>query len=100
MSVREDGLPPHPEHFSDRFEVLCRKAGVPAIRLHDCRHNAVSLALADGTPVKVVQEMAGHSSPTITQGVYAHVVPGQHEAAGARLSGLLGLSGLAASTNH
>ena len=62
------------------------------IRLHDCRHTAVSLALADGTPVKVVQEMAGHSSPAITQGVYAHVMPGQHEVAGARLSGLLGLS--------
>ncbi|OJY40306.1 site-specific integrase [Pseudonocardia sp. 73-21] len=91
--VREDGLPPHPEHFSDRFEVLCRRAGVPVIRLHDCRHTAVSLALADGTPVKVVQEMAGHSNPAITQGVYAHVMPGQHEAAGARLSGLLGLSG-------
>lgn len=90
--VREDGRPPHPEHFTDRFEVLARKAGVPVIRLHDCRHTAVSLALADGTPVKVVQEMAGHSSPAITQGTYAHMMPGQHEAAGARLSGLLGAS--------
>lgn len=89
--VRDDGRPPHPEYFSDRFERLARKAGVPVIRLHDLRHTAVSLALADGTPVKVVQEMAGHSNPAITQGTYAHVMPGQHEAAGARLSGLLGL---------
>lgn len=63
-----------------------------AVDDRDCRHTAVSLALADGTPVKVVQEMAGHSSPAITQGTYAHVMPGQHEAAGARLSGLLGAS--------
>lgn len=56
MFVREDGLPPHPEHFSDRFEVLCRKAGMPVIRLNECRHTAMSLALADGRPVKVVQE--------------------------------------------
>ncbi|MBC3191650.1 site-specific integrase [Pseudonocardia sp. C8] len=94
--VRDDGRPPHPEHFSDRFEVLCKAADVPVIRLHDLRHTAVSLALADGTPIKVVQELAGHSSPTITASVYAHSMPGQHEAAGARLSGILGLSGAGA----
>ncbi|HEV8528143.1 MAG TPA: integrase [Actinomycetes bacterium] len=35
-----------------------------------------------GTPVKVVSERLGHSSPTITLGVYAHIMPGmQREAA-------------------
>jgi integrase len=69
--VRADGRPPHPEYFSDRFERLAPNARVPVIRLHDKRHTAVPLVLADGTPVKVVREMAGHARPAITQGTYA-----------------------------
>jgi integrase len=85
----EDGQPLHPEFFSRRFKVLCGRAGVPVIKLHGCRHTAVSLMLADGVGVKVVQEMVGHASPSITQSIYAHVMPGQGEAAGAQLSGKL-----------
>lgn len=82
----------HPEFLTRRFKALCTRAGVPVIKLHGCRHTAVSLMLADGVGVKVVQELVGHASPAITQGVYAHVMPGQGEDAGARLSGKL-LSG-------
>jgi hypothetical protein len=40
------------------------------------------LLLRAGTPVKVVSERLGHSSPNITLIVYAHVMPGmQREAA-------------------
>ena len=45
--------------------------------------------LAAGEPVKVVQELLGHASPTITLGVYAHVLPGMAEQAGERLSAQL-----------
>jgi len=89
--TREDGEPYHPEHVSDRFETLARGAGVPVIGPHDCRHSAASLALADGTNVKVVQEMLGHASPAITQGIYGHVMPGMAEDAGRRLSNVLGI---------
>lgn len=87
--TREDGQPYHPEHFSDRFDRLVAKAGVRRIRMHDCRHTALSLMLEDGTPVKVAQEIAGHSSPAITQSIYQHVLPGMAEQAGERLSGRL-----------
>lgn len=90
--TRVDGQPLHPESMSDRFDRLCTAAGVRTIRLHDLRHSAASLMLADGTPVKVVQELLGHSDPGITQRVYAHVLPGMAEEAGTRLSGLLGIS--------
>jgi hypothetical protein len=40
--------------------------------------------------VKVVSELIGHSSPTITLSVYQHVMPGMGEAAEERLTGLLG----------
>ncbi len=89
---REDGTPCRPEHFSDRFGLLIAEVGVRRIRMHDTRHTAATLMLADGTPVKVAQEMLGHSSPAITLGIYQHVLPGMAEAAGGRLSTALGIS--------
>jgi integrase len=47
--------------------------------------------LAAGTSVKVVQEMLGHASPSITQGIYAHTLPGMAEDAGTRHSAALGI---------
>lgn len=45
--------------------------------------------LASGTPVKVVSDMLGHASPTITLSTYAHVLPNMAEEAGAALSASL-----------
>jgi integrase len=85
----ELGAPLHPEFFSTRFETLVDRAGLRRIRLHDTRHTAASLMLASGENVKVVAELLGHSSPTITQTIYQHVMPGMSEAAGERLSAAL-----------
>ncbi|MGO9027358.1 MAG: tyrosine-type recombinase/integrase [Acidimicrobiales bacterium] len=60
----ELGAPCHPETLSGWFEAAVEKAKLPRIRLHDTRHTAASLMLAQGVPVKVVSEMFGHSSPT------------------------------------
>ena len=47
--------------------------------------------LANGVPFKVVQEMLGHSSPSITMSIYAHTLPGMaHEAGFALFASLLG----------
>ena len=85
----ELGRPYHPDTFSDRFEQLVRASELPRIRLHDTRHTAASLMLAASVPVKVVSEMLGHSSPTITLSIYAHVMTGMAEEAGAALSASL-----------
>ena len=85
----ELGRPYHPDTISGWFEARVAETGLPRIRLHDCRHTALSLMLAAGVPVKVVSEIAGHVSPTITLSVYAHVMPGMAEEAGAALSASL-----------
>jgi integrase len=85
----ELGAPLHPEFFSSRFETLVDRAQLRRIRLHDTRHTAASLMLASGENVKVVAELLGHSSPTITQTIYQHVMPGMSEGAGERLSASL-----------
>jgi integrase len=85
----ELGRPYHPDWISDLFDQRVRDLDLPRIRLHDTRHTAASLMLASGVPVKVVAEMLGHSSPTITLETYAHVLPGMAEDAGQRLSALV-----------
>jgi integrase len=87
--VNELGEPYHPEYLSDRFEDLVAASGLRRIRLHDLRHTACSLMLAAGVPVKVVQEMAGHSSPAITLALYTHTTPSMGREAGAALSASL-----------
>jgi integrase len=71
-----------PNWLSDHFERLVRRSGLPPIRLHDLRHGAATLALAAGTDMKVVQEMLGHSSLSLTSDTYTSVLPEvAHEAA-------------------
>lgn len=85
----ELGRPFRPDTISGWFDVHVATAGLPRIRLHDCRHTAASLMLAAGMPVKVVSEILGHASVTITLSVYLHVMPGMAEEAGAALSASL-----------
>jgi hypothetical protein len=48
---------------------------LPAIRLHDLRHLAATLALTAGTEMKVVSAMLRHETLTITADMYTSVVP-------------------------
>jgi integrase len=51
---------------------------------HHTRHTYATLALSAGVPVHVVAKVLGHSSPSVTMDIYAHVLkPHQKEAASA-----------------
>ena len=84
-----DGSAPNPEAFSNLFADLARRAGLPAIRLHDLRHSYATAALAAGVPVKVVSQRVGHADVGVTLKVYAHVMPGDDEDAALRADSLL-----------
>ena len=43
------------------------------IRLHDLRHSCASLLLAEGVPMKQIQEWLGHSDFSTTANIYAHL---------------------------
>jgi len=64
-----------------QFPKLLAKAGLPAMRIHDLRHSAASMLLAEGVPVKVVSEMLGHADVSTTLRIYAHVLEGAQEQA-------------------
>ncbi|HUF98449.1 MAG TPA: tyrosine-type recombinase/integrase, partial [Ilumatobacter sp.] len=76
-----DGSPVHPNTLSRRFKALCVAADLPAIRLHDVRHSYATAALAAGVPVKVLSARLGHADVGVTLKIYAHVMPGDDEAA-------------------
>ncbi|WP_407659388.1 tyrosine-type recombinase/integrase [Lipingzhangella rawalii] len=42
---------------------------------HKLRHTAASLAIAAGADVKVVQQMLGHATATMTLDTYGHLFP-------------------------
>jgi integrase len=89
LTADELGTPVHPDTLSGWLDDEIKAAGVRRIRLHDLRHTAASLMLANGEQVKIVSEMLGHSSVTITLDIYAHVMPGMAKKAGAALSSAL-----------
>ncbi|MBA2681865.1 MAG: site-specific integrase [Ktedonobacteraceae bacterium] len=71
------------------FEPILVKAGLPKIRFHDLRHSAATLLLEAGINPKVVSEMLGHSSVSITLSLYAHVTPAMHYTASLVMDKLL-----------
>lgn len=67
-------------HMLDK---VVKQAGLPHMRFHDLRHSAATIMLAMGIHPKVVQEILGHSSISVTMDLYSHVLPSvQQEAAG------------------
>ena len=44
---------------------------------HGLRHTAASLAIAAGANVKVVQQMLGHKTASMTLDLYGHLFPDQ-----------------------
>ena len=91
--TKPDGQALHPAEVTERFQALAAEAGLPPIRLHDLRHGAATLALAAGADMKVVQEMLGHSSSTLTRDTYTTVVEEAKHQAAATLAGLFTLPG-------
>jgi integrase len=67
------------------FEPALKKAGLPKIRFHDLRHTFASLLIEQGENIKYIQTQLGHSSPTVTWNVYAHLMKSTNQEAPSRL---------------
>ena len=68
---------------------LIGAAGLRRVRLHDLRHTAASLMLAQGVNPRVVMEILGHSQISVTMNTYSHVTPASSREAVALVEGLL-----------
>jgi len=68
------GRPIDPRDHSVHWVKFLEGAGVRPARLHDARHTAATLLLVQGVDKRVVIDMLGWTSPTMTAR-YEHVVP-------------------------
>ncbi len=59
--------------FRKPFRIAATAIGIPDLYPHELRHTAASLAIAAGADIKVVQQMLGHGSATMTLDTYGHL---------------------------
>ncbi|MGP6189283.1 MAG: tyrosine-type recombinase/integrase [Vulcanimicrobiaceae bacterium] len=115
----EEGGPWRPHMVTDGFRDLARRCGIvplparkrattragrrpiadapkepkarrPAeITFHSLRHTCASMMLAQGVHPKIVQEVLGHSSVSVTMDLYSHVTPTLQSEAAQRLDAVL-----------
>ncbi len=80
----------HPERdILSQLKALLKKADLPNVRFHDLRHSAATLLLSEGVHPKVVQELLGHSTISMTMDVYSHVLPSMQQDAIRKLNDAL-----------
>lgn len=83
--AREDGRPIDPKIDWREWKALCVEAEIPDTRLHNARHTAATMLLAQGVPMRVAMEILGHSRITVTQN-YQHVVDEMHTDAAEKMA--------------
>jgi integrase len=81
-----------PSWARDRFHKTLDAAGLRHVRLHDLRHTAATLLLQQGVNAKVVQELLGHSTVSITLNTYSHVLEPLHREAAVQMDAALGVA--------
>ncbi|WP_455501967.1 tyrosine-type recombinase/integrase [Gemmiger sp.] len=62
-----------PNSLSDAFKNTLVNHNLRVIRFHDLRHSCASLLLANGVPMKQIQEWLGHSDFATTANIYSHL---------------------------
>ena len=82
----ESGQPMNHNNMVNRhFNPALKKAGIDRIRFHDLRHTYASLLIEQGENIKYIQSQLGHSTPTVTLNVYAHLMKPENQEAAVRL---------------
>jgi integrase len=73
----QSGKPMHPWIMTTSFKKILTKASIPDISFHAAtRHTAATLLFGKGTHPKLVQELLGHATISITLDSYSYVLPG------------------------
>ena len=92
ICINEIGDLIKPGYLSVEFPKLLEKKGLRRIRFHDLRHSCASLLIANGVPMKQIQEWLGHSEFSTTANIYAHLDYSSKLSSADALLGGLGLN--------
>ena len=71
--VDELGERMRPDYLTSQFPAFIQRHGMKKMRFHDLRHSCASLLLANGVPLKQIQDWLGHSDFSTTANIYAHL---------------------------
>lgn len=63
----------NPNYVTNHFKVVLKENNLRPIRFHDLRHSCASLLLAQGIPMKMIQDWLGHSDMGTTANIYSHI---------------------------
>lgn len=67
------GTPITPSGLDSAWRRAVRDSGLPPITLHGCRHTCGAAAVRAGVAMRVLQDIMGHNTETVTAQIYAHV---------------------------
>ena len=82
----ESGQPMNYSNMVQRYYMpALKKAKIDRIKFHSLRHTFASLLIEQGENIKYIQNQLGHSSPTVTLSVYAHLMKPTNQEAACRL---------------
>jgi len=67
------------------FHPALKASGCPRIRFHDLRHTYASLMIEQGENIKYISSQLGHTNPTTTLNIYAHLMKQDNQEAVCKL---------------
>ena len=74
-----------------QFKKILIEADLPDLRLHDLRHSAAAILIAQGVQAKAISELLGHSAASFTLQVYGHLMEETKREVAAKMDSVLGL---------
>jgi len=83
-----NGRPLDPSWLGGQLHRATASQGLPSVRVHDLRHTAATHLLTRGVHPKIVQDLLGHSTITLTLDTYSHVLPSLTRQAAAHMNAL------------
>jgi integrase len=87
--TRPDGSTWPPDSLTADWARTLRMLKLPKVTLHSLRHTHASQLIAAGLDVVTVSRRIGHSNPTVTLAVYAHLYGNTDERAAAAVEAVL-----------
>jgi integrase len=86
-----EGGPQSRINFGHRFwRPLLTRTELDYRGAHNLRHTYATIALGAGVPVHVVSQIMGHSKPSITHDIYAHVLQADQQHATTAMTRIFG----------
>jgi len=84
------GKPISGRNITRHFHRSLERAELQRMPFQDLRHTAATLLLKENVHPKIVQDMLGHSSITLTLDTYSHILPDMQKEAADKMDGLFG----------